>query len=154
MQHITSTLHHSLAIVWLMKQTISDRPRGIQWILLSQLEDLDFTDDLAVISTTIIHLQEKSSRLNNFANDFGLQRNKDKTNVMNINTSATTPITISEGDLKYFEDFTLYWQCHQQRCPQRYKGTTEQSERSFQQTPSNLEEKELRYQNQAEVLQQ
>ena len=36
-----------MAIDWVMRKTTADKPRGIQWTLFSQLEDLDFADDLA-----------------------------------------------------------------------------------------------------------
>ena len=42
-----------------MRKTTSDKPRGIQWTLFSQLEDLDFADDLAFLSVKLDHLQEK-----------------------------------------------------------------------------------------------
>ena len=48
---------------------ISDKPRGIQWTLSSQLEDLDFADDLAFLSVKVDHLQEKTNRLGSFANE-------------------------------------------------------------------------------------
>lgn len=35
-----------------MHETTPDHPRGIQWTLFSHLEDLDFSDDLVVMSAT------------------------------------------------------------------------------------------------------
>ena len=49
----------SVVIDWVMRKTTSDKPRGIQWTLFSQLEDLDFADDLAFLSVKLDHLQEK-----------------------------------------------------------------------------------------------
>ena len=48
-----SALLFNLAIDWVMGQTTSDRIWGIRWTLLSTLEDLDFADDLALLSHTI-----------------------------------------------------------------------------------------------------
>jgi hypothetical protein len=42
-----------------MRKTTEDAPRGIRWIISSTLEDLDFADDLALLSQTHHHLQEK-----------------------------------------------------------------------------------------------
>ena len=39
-----------LAIDWIMRRTTSNKRNGIQWTLWSQLEDLDFADDLALLS--------------------------------------------------------------------------------------------------------
>nr|KAG5705129.1 hypothetical protein BaRGS_030846 [Batillaria attramentaria] len=39
-----------LAIDWIMKTSTAQRRNGIQWTLWTQLEDLDFADDLALLS--------------------------------------------------------------------------------------------------------
>ncbi|KAL1276316.1 hypothetical protein QQF64_035939 [Cirrhinus molitorella] len=39
-----------LAIDWVMKQTTDGKKNGIQWTPWSQLDDLDFADDLALLS--------------------------------------------------------------------------------------------------------
>ena len=43
-------LFFSLVIDWIMKMTTKQRRNGIQWTLWSQLDDLDFADDLAFLS--------------------------------------------------------------------------------------------------------
>ena len=68
-----------VAIDWIMRRKTADRPRGTQWTLFSQLEDLDFADDLAALSTTRCHLQEKTDRLRRFARQVGLNINNSKT---------------------------------------------------------------------------
>ena len=50
-----------LAIDWIMKKTTTNRRNGIQWTPLSQLEDLDFADDLALLSHSHQQMQEKHS---------------------------------------------------------------------------------------------
>ena len=57
---ILSPILFLVVIDWVMHKTTSDYPLGIQWTLFSCLEDLDFADDLAVISATHSHLQEKN----------------------------------------------------------------------------------------------
>ena len=52
------------AINWIMKRTTAEGPMGICWTLTSTLEDLDFADDLALLSHTYEHMQEKTTRLN------------------------------------------------------------------------------------------
>ena len=39
-----------LVIDWIMKTTTTGRNNGIQWTLWTQLDDLDFADDLALLS--------------------------------------------------------------------------------------------------------
>ena len=68
------------------QQTTSGQPRGIQWDLFIQLEDHDFADDLAVLSSTYSQLKTKMDRLSSFAT--GLPINKKKTEVMCVITIA------------------------------------------------------------------
>lgn len=48
-----------LAIDWIMTETTSEKRNGIQWDLMNQLDDLDFADDLALLSHTHGQIQEK-----------------------------------------------------------------------------------------------
>ena len=95
---IISPILFLIAIDWIMRKTTSDRPRGIQWTLLSHLESLDFANDLAVLSTTYRHLQEKTNRLSCFAKHTGLNISTTKTKTLFINTSTTEPI-LADGEL-------------------------------------------------------
>ena len=65
-----------------MIHTTEDRPRGIRWTLFSTLKDMDFVDDLALLSHTLSHIQEKTSLLSKYAHQVGLRA------AMTINTSA------------------------------------------------------------------
>ena len=50
-----------LAIDWIMKVTTTQRRNGIQWTMTSQLDDLDFADDIALLSHSQRQMQEKTS---------------------------------------------------------------------------------------------
>ena len=52
-----------LVIDWIMKTTTTGRNNGIQWTLWTQLDDLDFADDLALLSHNHNQMQDKTSRL-------------------------------------------------------------------------------------------
>ena len=80
--------------------------RGIQWTLFGQLEDLDFADDIAEISSTRQHLQEKTTILNRYAEETGLKINITKTKVMTVNTTLSQPITINHNPVETVNDFT------------------------------------------------
>ncbi|XP_071153376.1 uncharacterized protein [Mytilus edulis] len=95
-----------LAIDWIQRNTTSDKKSGIQWTMFNQLEDLDFADDIAIVSTTSEHLQEKTNILTNYAKQTGLNVNARKTKVMSINTRNTTPITINDLPVDSVDDFT------------------------------------------------
>ena len=62
-----SALFFNIVIDWVMRRTTENQARGIRWTLLSTLEDLDFADDLALVSHTHQHMQEKTSRLSTFS---------------------------------------------------------------------------------------
>ncbi|XP_071136896.1 uncharacterized protein [Mytilus edulis] len=89
-----------------MRKTTEDTPRGIRWNLLATLEDLDFADDLALLSHTHHHLQEKTNRLNTFASQVGLKISQTKTEVMTLNINNSTPILVDGKDLPITETFT------------------------------------------------
>ena len=73
--------------------------------MFSNLEDLDFADDLSEISGNILHLQEKTDRLNKFAKRVGLNISTKKTKVMTIN-APVEPVVLNEEPLEEVEDFT------------------------------------------------
>ena len=49
-----------LAIDWIMKTETKGKRNGIQWKILTQLDDLDFADDLALMSHHHRQMQDKT----------------------------------------------------------------------------------------------
>ena len=94
-----------LVIDWIMKTVTSNRNNGIQWTLLTQLDDLDFADDLALLSHNKKQMQNKTDLLKVVSEKTGLKINKGKTEVMKINTSVTTPITVVGEHVKEVDSF-------------------------------------------------
>ena len=74
-------------------RTTEDQPRGIRWTLFTTLEDLDFADDLALVSHTHLHIQEKTTRVNRFVQQIGLNIGLKKTEVMTLNTQKSPTCT-------------------------------------------------------------
>ena len=52
-----------LVIDWIMKVT-SDNKNGLRWKMTSKLEDLNFADDIALVSANQQQMQEKTAKLN------------------------------------------------------------------------------------------
>ena len=73
---------------------------------MNQLEDLDFADDLALLSHTYDQMQEKTSILVNNASKTGLRINKEKTKLMRINTNNINSIEIDNTQLENVTSFT------------------------------------------------
>ena len=54
-----------LAIDWIMCETTKQANTGIRWRFMDQTEDLDFADDIALISTTQNQMQNKDTCMDN-----------------------------------------------------------------------------------------
>ena len=88
-----------LAIDWILTRSTGDNT-GIQWTLNSQLDDLDYADDLALLSHTRAQMQTKTDKLCENSAMVGLQVNIAKTKVMKSNTTSTEPIQIGNTQLE------------------------------------------------------
>ena len=89
-----------LAIDWVMKNTTSGQRNGIQWTMIEQLDDLDFADDLALLSHNHSQMQNKTSTLETVAASIGLRINREKTKVMRNNTNNIGPVVLKDGALE------------------------------------------------------
>jgi hypothetical protein len=75
-----------LAIDYIMRESTEGKRNGIQWTMWQQLDgDLDFADDITLISSTQHQMQEKTSLLGETSIKLGLRPNESKTKVMKIN---------------------------------------------------------------------
>ncbi|KAK7114905.1 uncharacterized protein [Littorina saxatilis] len=90
-----------------MKASTAQKRNGIQWTLWTQLDDLDFADDMALLSHTQQQMQEKTSTVANNSARFGLNIHKGKSKVLRTNATAnTTPITLDGEALQEVDNFT------------------------------------------------
>ena len=108
-----STLLFNLVVDWIMRRTTEDQIRGIRWTPFSYLEDLDYADDLALLSHTHTHIQEMTQRLNTFAKQVGLHISSKKTEIMALNTTNTQPVQIVNEERPYTDRIYLSRQHHQ-----------------------------------------
>ena len=92
-----------LVIDWTTKTITSGRNNGIQWTLLTQL---DFADNLALLSHNRNQMQDKTTRLAKTSADVGLKINLKKTELIKINITAQTPITVNGEAIREVEAFT------------------------------------------------
>ncbi|VDP56134.1 unnamed protein product [Schistosoma margrebowiei] len=89
-----------------MKTSTSEGKHGIQWTSRMQLDDLDFADDLALLSQTQQQMQEKTTSVAAASAAAGLNIHKGKSKVFRYNTACTNPITIDGEDLEDVKTFT------------------------------------------------
>ena len=73
---------------------------------MDQLDDLDFTDDLALLSHSQAQMQKKTSALEEAAATLGMKINRDKTKMMRMNHQNTQLINLQTGSIAYVDSFT------------------------------------------------
>ena len=102
---VMSSVLFNIAIDWVLRRTVEDQRRGIRWTPFSTLEDLDFADDLALLSHTWQHIQEKRDRLSIFSNQVGLTISL-KTEATCVNLPSPTEIRVRGHGIPYTDKFT------------------------------------------------
>ena len=60
---LLSPLLFLVALDWVSRQAFGDNKTGIQFTLLQKLEDLDFADDMVLLSQKITHMRQKFAAL-------------------------------------------------------------------------------------------
>ncbi|XP_073670211.1 uncharacterized protein [Paramisgurnus dabryanus] len=103
---VMSAFLFNIAIDWVMRRTTEKQTSGLRWTLSYTLEDLDFADDLALISHTHQHIQEKTYRINTYAEQIGLRINLQKTEVMILNIPNPLPVQVNGKNLPMTTEFT------------------------------------------------
>ena len=83
----------------------NNKPRGVQWTINERLEDIDFADDLCLISSKLIDMKEKIENLNKEGSKLGLKINERKTKEMRLNTTNEEEITVNGHTLERVEQF-------------------------------------------------
>lgn len=94
-----------LVIDWTMKQTTRKRC-DINWGRLGVLEDLDFADDIALLSATRTQLQAKTDDIQKIAETTGLEINKKKSKIMCVKANNIQPITLDNEEIEMVDSFT------------------------------------------------
>ena len=63
--------------------------------MMKQLDDLDFADDLALLSHSYQWMQEKSCLVSAIAMEIALNTNKDKYKIIKSNSTSTNVLNIN-----------------------------------------------------------
>ena len=70
------------------------------------LEDLDFPDDVALLSHTQHQMQEKTTIISQNSARIGLDIHPTKSQILKVNTENTTPIVLGDRPLEEVDSFT------------------------------------------------
>ncbi|VDO80583.1 unnamed protein product [Schistosoma margrebowiei] len=89
-----------------MKTSTSEGKHGIQLTSRMQLDDLDFADDLALLSRSQQQMQKKTTSVAALSSAVGLNIHKVKSKTLRYNTACTNPVTIDGEDLEDVKTFT------------------------------------------------
>ncbi|CAC5375496.1 unnamed protein product [Mytilus coruscus] len=95
-----------IAIDWVTKQALETTPRGIQWNFAQRLEDLDFADDLALLSHLLKDIRDKTTKLHETGKKLGLKINIKKTKIMRVKTRKGGTVSIEGEDIEEVDQFT------------------------------------------------
>ena len=87
---LLSPLLFLMEVDWVSRQAFDDNKTGIQFTLLQKLDDLDFADDMVLLSRKITHMRQKFVALIEQAARVGLKINASKTKEMRIRSPANT----------------------------------------------------------------
>ena len=89
-----------------MNNTTEKRKNGIQWTITTMLDDLDFADDIALLSHNHNQMQEKTDIMNTVSKNIGLKINRNKTKVIRILTANNNEISVDGEPLEDVSSFT------------------------------------------------
>ena len=108
---VLSPVLFGLAMDWLMRQTIGVATRGLKWTGTQEtLEDLDFADDIALLSVSAEDMQLKTDRLYEMGQRIGLKISEKKTQLMAL--CMTDPaITVGGKAVEKVSRFTYLGSC-------------------------------------------
>ena len=95
-----------LAVDWIMTNATKGKRNGIQWTPFVQLDDLDFADDIALLSHSHSQTQDKATNIEHRAAETGLRISTKKTKVLKANTSNKDPVLIQGQALEEVSSFT------------------------------------------------
>ena len=96
---IISPILFNITLDYIMRQSTQNARHGIQWTMFSQLEELDYADNSALLSTNARHLQQKANVLNENAKKAGVHINMKNTKVMHLNLTGPHPQIMIDGDI-------------------------------------------------------
>ncbi|VDP25564.1 unnamed protein product [Schistosoma margrebowiei] len=83
-----------------MKTVTSEGKHGIQWTSRMQQDDLEFADDLVLLSHMQQQMQEKTTSVAAAPAALGLNIHKGKSKIIRYSTACTSPITLGGEDLE------------------------------------------------------
>ena len=101
---VLSTFLFLMVMDFIMKKAINNPTFGIEWGT-DRLADLDFADDVALLSRTLDGLQEMSDNIQEIGAKVGLRISSEKTKAMTIGQNEYPPVVINQRHIEYVDSF-------------------------------------------------
>jgi seryl-tRNA synthetase len=94
-----------------LRRTLDGKKRGLTWRLKESLEDMEYADDIFLVSHKYEHMQKKLDDLQEESKEVGLQINPLKTEEIRVNTIINTVFKLNGEEIKKITRFLLLGQC-------------------------------------------
>ena len=94
-----------MVLDWVTRQAFGRPARGIQWQLTQRLEDLEYADDLALLTHRLQDMRSKMEDLMGAGERTGLRVNSDKTKIMKVMSTQVGGVGIGQDLLEQVESF-------------------------------------------------
>ncbi|PVD22620.1 hypothetical protein C0Q70_18440 [Pomacea canaliculata] len=99
-----------LAMDWIMKTSTDSERRGIRWTTTmtatTTLEDLDFADDIALLSHRYQDMQKKTNAFSETAGNLGLKVSTQKTNSLRVTARVQDSIKLNGEEIEEVHSFS------------------------------------------------
>jgi hypothetical protein len=89
-----------------LRASLDSKARGICWKLTETLEDLDYVDDICLLSHSQAHMQSKLNYLCYESKKAGLEISFSKTEELRVNTKSQRSIMLANKAIRRVQDFT------------------------------------------------
>ena len=104
---VISEFHFFLCLDWVMRKATADKRRGIRMNFTTVLEDLEFAEDIALLSSKFNDLHEKTGRLVEEAARVGLKLNARKCKTLRTECASSREKIVVDGEkVDDLEEFT------------------------------------------------
>ena len=97
-----------LVIDWVMRKTVDGQRTGIRWDFTRLLEDIDYADDLLLLTSRVGHMQEKNAGLELEENlgRVGLKLNPQKCKWMKVDSWNSEGLRVRDSVVEEVDSFT------------------------------------------------
>ena len=103
---LLSPLLFLVVLDWVSMNAYEGKRLGLQWSLTQRLEDLDYADDLYLLTHRLAGMKVEGERLQETGGQVGLKINIQKTKEMRISVRQQEPLELHGEDVERVSEFT------------------------------------------------